>query len=171
MTKIYHYIARALMILMFGLLFFIGNMAVKALWYTGWVLWGVSIALLAMPLIIFPRRGAVEKGKSYTQTTALVDTGICAVVRHPQYLGWFLMYPAVILFGQHWLFILLGTAGMVCIIVFTREEDRNLIEKFGDDYVRYVERVPGMNILGGIVRLIRRKNKAQDSRVDQGKSS
>jgi protein-S-isoprenylcysteine O-methyltransferase Ste14 len=170
-TKVYHYIARALVILMFGLLFLVGNVNSKAVWYAGWVLWGISITLLAMPFIIFPRRGGVKKGKNALHTTALVDTGIYAVVRHPQYLGWFLMYPAIILFGQHWLFIPLGTAGMVCVVLFTRREDQNLIEKFGDDYVRYMQRVPGMNIFGGIIRLIRRKAKAQDSRVDQGESS
>jgi protein-S-isoprenylcysteine O-methyltransferase Ste14 len=36
-------------------------------------------------------------------------------------------------------------------------EEQMSIEKFGDDYRRYVERVPRMNIVIGILRLVRRR--------------
>jgi hypothetical protein len=33
--------------------------------------------------------------------------------------------------------------------------DQSCIEKFGEDYERYMRRVPGVNFLLGIVRLLR----------------
>ena len=53
----------------------------------GWVVWAFGMLLVMSPIIIFPRRGGVEKGKSFVNTTRLVDTGIYSAVRHPQYLG------------------------------------------------------------------------------------
>jgi protein-S-isoprenylcysteine O-methyltransferase Ste14 len=38
-----------------------------------------------------------------------------------------------------------------------REEDERLVQQFGDDYVRYMHRVPRMNILAGVIRLLRRR--------------
>ena len=37
-----------------------------------------------LPIITFRRKGGVAKGESYIKTTVLVDTGIYAIVRHPQ---------------------------------------------------------------------------------------
>ncbi|MFC2012573.1 hypothetical protein ACFLVU_05525 [Chloroflexota bacterium] len=44
---------------------------------------------------------------------------------------------------------------VICLSV--KEEDKNLVEKFGEDYAAYKERVPGMNIFLGIIRLLRRR--------------
>lgn len=35
--------------------------------------------------------------------------------------------------------------------------DQELIEKFGDDYRRYMQKVPRMNFFAGVIRLLRRK--------------
>jgi protein-S-isoprenylcysteine O-methyltransferase Ste14 len=48
----------------------------------------------------------------------------------------------------------IGTA-VVCM--GCREEDQRLIEKFGDAYVSYMERVPRMNFVLGLVRLLRQR--------------
>ena len=39
------------------------------------------------------------------------------------------------------------------------EEDKDLIEKFGEEYIAYKRRVPGMNFIWGLVKLLRRKSK------------
>jgi len=36
-----------------------------------------------------------------------------------------------------------------------REEDQRLLKKFGDDYKAYMKRVPRMNFMLGIIRLLR----------------
>ena len=128
----------------------------RPLFILGWVVWAVGMALVMAPIAMFPRRGGVPKGKSFVNTTRLVDTGIYAVVRHPQYTGGvFSIFITTLLLFPHWLFGLLGVIGTVVVYMSCREEDERLIDKFGDDYVAYMKRVPRMNIFLGIIRLWR----------------
>lgn len=127
-----------------------------ALFTIGWVVWAVGMALVLSPIIMFPRRGGVPKGKSFVETTHLVITGTYALVRHPQYLGGSLsIFVTTLLWYPHWLFAVLGTIGTLILYQSAREEDQRLIEKFGDDYITYMSKVPRMNIVSGIVRLWR----------------
>ena len=119
----------------------------------GWIFWAVGMVLVMAPIIMFPRRGGVAKGKTYVHTTRLVDTGIYSVVRHPQYLGGVLaVFLATLLLYPHWLFVVLGVPGILILYFSTIWEDKRLIRQFGDDYVSYMKRVPRMNIILGIVR-------------------
>lgn len=130
-----------------------------ALFIVGWVVWALGMVLVMAPITVFPRRGGVPKGKSFVNTTRLVDTGIYGVVRHPQYLGGvFAVFTTTLLWYPHWLFGLLGVAGTVVVYMGAREEDQRLVQQFGDDYIRYMQRVPRMNILVGVIRLLRRRN-------------
>ena len=129
---------------------------IKPLFYLGWVIWVLGMVLVMAPIITFPRRGGVAKGKAFVHTTRLVDTGIYAVVRHPQYLGGILaIFLATPLLYQHWLFIVLGIPGAILVYLGARQDDRRLIEKFGDDYKNYLQKVPRMDILTGVIRLAR----------------
>jgi len=122
----------------------------------GGVVWAVGMAGVMAPIVMFPRRGGVSKGKSFVETTRLVDTGIYTIVRHPQYTGGiYAIFLTTILLYPHWLFGVLGFIGTVVIYLGCREEDRRMIEKFGDDYKRYMQKVPRTNFLLGIIRLRR----------------
>ena len=128
------------------------------LFIIGWVVWGLGMVLVMAPIVMFPRRGGVPKGKSFVKTTRLVDSGLYAVARHPQYTGGVLaIFLTTLLWYPHWLFGVLGVIGTVVIYLSCKEEDRYLIEKFGDDYKRYMQRVPRMNFLLGVIRLLRRR--------------
>jgi protein-S-isoprenylcysteine O-methyltransferase Ste14 len=123
----------------------------------GWAVWAFGMVLVMAPIIMFPRRGGVEKGKSFVNTTRLVDTSIYSVVRHPQYLGGvFAIFMTTLLWYPHWLFGVLGVVGTAVVYMGCREEDQRLIQQFGDDYIRYMQNVPRMNLLMGVLRLIRR---------------
>jgi len=123
----------------------------------GTVVWIFGMVLVMAPIIMFPRRGGVPKGKSFVSTTQLVNTGIYAVVRHPQYTGGvYSIFITTILLYPHWLFVLLGAIGTTVIYVSCREEDQRLIQQFGDNYLAYMRRVPRMNIFLGIMRLVRK---------------
>ena len=127
-----------------------------ALTIIGWVVWVFGMVLVMAPIIMFPRRGGVSKGKSFVHTTQLVDTGIYAIVRHPQYTGGiYALFLTTFLWYPHWLFGVLGVIGTVVIYLSCREEDKLLVEKFGNDYTEYIKRVPGMNFVAGIIRLLR----------------
>ena len=132
---------------------------INVLGYLGWIIWAFGMVLVMAPIIMFPRRGGVAKGKSFVHTTRLVDTGIYAVVRHPQYLGGILtIFLATPLLYQHWLFVVLGIPGTILVYLGARREDKDMIEKFGDEYKHYVQKVPRMDILTGVIRLVRRKS-------------
>lgn len=127
-----------------------------ALTVIGCIIWAFGMVLVMAPIVLFPRRGGVPKGKSFVYTTRLVDTGIYAIVRHPQYTGGiYAIFLATLLLYPHWLFAILGAIGIVFLYLSSREEDKRLVGKFGDDYTSYMQRVPGMNIFLGIVRLWR----------------
>ena len=122
----------------------------------GWVVWVFGMVLVMAPIIMFPRRGGVTKGKSFVHTTQLVETGIYAIVRHPQYTGGiYALFLTTFLWYPHWLFGVLGVIGTTVIYLSCREEDKLLVEKFGNDYTEYIKRVPGMNFVEGIIRLLR----------------
>ena len=129
-----------------------------ALVIIGAFVWIFGMILVMAPIIMFPRRGGVPKGKSFVNTTKLVDTGIYALVRHPQYTGGvYSIFITTVLLYPHWLFVLLGSIGIVVIYLSCREEDQRLIQQFGEDYIAYMRRVPRMNIFLGIMRLIRQR--------------
>ncbi len=73
----------------------------------------------------------------------LVTDGVYARMRHPQYTGLFL-----IVFGEgivHWPTIVSVTAFPVIVLAYTllaRKEERQMLEKFGDEYREYQRRVP-----------------------------
>jgi len=137
---------------------FIDVKSYPALIIVGWVVWAFGMVLVMAPIILFPRRGGVPKRKSFVSTTRLVDTGIYAVVRHPQYTGGvYAIFLPTVLWYPHWLFMLLGVAGIVVIYMSCREEDQYLIAKFGNDYAAYMKKVPRMNIFLGVLRLLQSK--------------
>lgn len=124
----------------------------------GWITWTIGMVLVMAPIVAFPRKGGVPKGKSFVHTTRVVDTGIYAVVRHPQYLGGILsVFVTTVLFYPHWLFAILGVPGTIILYWGTGQEEKLLIQRFGNDYRSYMQRVPRMNLLLGIIRLWRRR--------------
>ncbi len=131
-----------------------GNSAVRNV---GWVILWVSAIFGWLPIFTLRKWGAVPKGQQYVTTTALVDRGIYAVVRHPQYLSGMLLGVALSLITQHWAVALLGIPVVIIFYISTYDEEKCSIARFGEQYTRYMERVPRLNALLGIVRLMRRK--------------
>jgi protein-S-isoprenylcysteine O-methyltransferase Ste14 len=132
---------------------------VHALWVGGWAIWVLGTVFAIWPILALRKGGGVPQGKSYMVTTALVDTGIYAIVRHPQSgtAGIFLNL-ALALIGQHWVVIVLAAVGMVLIYVDTFNADQACIDKFGEEYLRYMHRVPRVNFVAGLLRLLRHRN-------------
>jgi protein-S-isoprenylcysteine O-methyltransferase Ste14 len=129
----------------------------------GWVILAFSLILVFTPMVMFPRRGGVAKGKPFTDTTRLVDTGIYSIVRHPQYAGGiYAIFLTNFLVNPHWLFAILGIAGAVVVYLGCIEEDKLLIKKFGDEYKDYMQRVPKTNFWLGIIRFLRRRKQTEE---------
>jgi len=134
------------------------------LFIIGWIVWAFGMVLVMAPIVMFPRLGGVSRGKSFVSTTRLVSTGIYAVVRHPQYTGGiYAIFVTTLLWYPHWLFAVLGVIGTTLTCLGTREEDKRLIEKFGDDYIAYMRTVPRMNVFLGVIRLIRHRRRSYNA--------
>ncbi len=125
--------------------------------WAGWGIWAISLIFGFGPVFIFRRKGGVAKGKSYVETTRLVDISLYAIVRHPQYLSGILFNLALMLLAQHWLVILFGIVSMILIYRDIQAADQDGIDKFGDEYRHYMQRVPQTNLLLGIFHYIQAK--------------
>lgn len=97
---------------------------------------GFSFIVAGLILII---RGWV---RVYFEGGRLLTDGVYGVVRHPQYTGIFLA-----VFGElvHW--PTLATLALAPLIVFAyvhlaRREEKRMVERFGEAYVAYRQRVP-----------------------------
>jgi protein-S-isoprenylcysteine O-methyltransferase Ste14 len=153
-------IAIVLTVIQVVLAFFLHGRDAEALQWAGWICVWASAIFGILPIITLRRKGGVAKGESYMKTTALVDTGIYAIVRHPQGgTAGLLINLGIMLIARHWTSIILGLVSMGLIYADTFKADQYCIEKFGDAYKRYMHEVPRVNFLVGIARRIRRRRR------------
>lgn len=109
-----------------------------------WPRWiGVAFGLIALPLFYWLFRSI---GKNITQTVKtrdehqLVTTGPYRWVRHPLYsvgTAWFLSFA---LMASNWFIGLATLLSLVMLLARLPKEEKNLIEKFGNEYREYMER-------------------------------
>ncbi|MBN2085536.1 MAG: isoprenylcysteine carboxylmethyltransferase family protein [Anaerolineales bacterium] len=123
----------------------------------GWGIWVLALIFGIAPIFILRLKGGPPRGKSYVETTRLVDTSLYAVVRHPQYLGIILFAASLALIAQHWLILLPGVVSAILMYLEIQAADREGIEQFGDAYREYMRRVPQINIPLGLFRMIRNR--------------
>lgn len=118
----------------------------------GWFISIISGIFGWLPIYTFKKIGEVQQGESYIKTTKLVDTGIYEIIRHPQYCACILLSVSMVLMSQYWLCL---AAGLVVVITWYIEclyADERLVNKFGEEYRNYMERVPRINFILGLFR-------------------
>lgn len=124
--------------------------------WPGYLLWFSAAVLGVLPVVVFRRRGGVEEKASYIETSRLVTNGLYSIVRHPQYLSLIHLALAGVLLKPHWATIanavLIGAASYAAML----SADKQLVEKFGDVYRKYMARVPRAGMLYGLVRKLHR---------------
>jgi protein-S-isoprenylcysteine O-methyltransferase Ste14 len=109
---------------------------------TGILLTGIGIVLVTVTTYLFAKIG---KGSAapWDPPTDLVVHGIYRYVRNPMVLGvLFTVLGEVVLFGSFpllllFLFLLVGNH-----ILFVKQEEPELSQRFGEDYLIYMESVP-----------------------------
>lgn len=138
------------------LLFFFGNWAnLDIIMYLGFISLAIS-GVLILSSNVLKKEGGMEEGKGFV-TTKLVETGIYGVIRHPIYLSLVYLFIGFALISQHPISLFLGLTMPLLCYYFMLKEEKMTIEKFGDDYLQYMNRVPRSNLLKGIWRTFRRK--------------
>lgn len=155
-------IAAALTVAQIVLAFFLHEPRSEVLEWVGWIcLWTAGV-LGVLPIIVLRTKGGVAKGQSYTRTTVLVDNGLYALVRHPQNgTAWLLINWGVMLVAQHWSSLALGLPSMVLAYLDSFKADQRCIKKFGDAYRAYMQSVPRVNIVWGLIRWVWHQRKGQ----------
>lgn len=151
------WIGTGLILAQIVLLFVLGAGGIAWLRYVGFALWTLAAVFGWVPILQFKKSGGVARGESYVKTTRLVDTGLYAIVRHPQFVAWPLMAVAVALISQHPVVAAVGAVASAVFCLDFPEVDRMDAAKFGDEYRAYMERVPGWNFVAGLWRWVRRR--------------
>ena len=130
------------------------SLDLRRLLYLGWATLAVAMVLGWRARVAFQTKGGAREGESWLHTTTVVATGIYAVVRHPMYLSFLLISLSLVLLSQHWLTAVLGAIVMVLLYNDMCREEKSNLERFGDDYQRYMEQVPRVNFVAGAIRLL-----------------
>jgi protein-S-isoprenylcysteine O-methyltransferase Ste14 len=87
----------------------------------------------------------------YRYKDTLAVNGLYSVVRHPQYLGIIIIIVAFII---QWPTIPTLIMFPILLYLYYKQaikEERMLIKKFGEEYKRYIARVPRFNIVKGLL--------------------
>lgn len=141
---------------------FFNYMRLKLVVYIGMAILLIALLLGWLALMALKEKGEqhVDKIWMYARTEAPI--GVYAVVRHPLYLSFLLLSLTLLLLSQHALTTLLFViiAGLLDNDMY--REDQGNIKKFGNEYRQYMEQVPRMNVLLGIIRYIRRKKRKRE---------
>jgi protein-S-isoprenylcysteine O-methyltransferase Ste14 len=127
--------------------------------YLGWAVLAVAMVLGWRARVAFEVEGGSGEGESWLHTRTVVAAGIYGVVRHPMYLSFLLMSLALVLLSQHWLNATLGAIVIGLLYNDMHREEKSNLEKFGDDYQRYMDKVPRMNFIAGAIRLAQRRRR------------
>ena len=125
--------------------------------WKNWIVWpGMLITVLGLAFSIWAR---IHLGKYWSGVVAvklghkIVQSGPYAIVRHPVYTGWLIaMFGSALVAGTGDGFIGFELAILGFVIKLPREE-KLLARELGDDYRRYMEKVPatlfpGVNTVG-----------------------
>jgi protein-S-isoprenylcysteine O-methyltransferase Ste14 len=126
----------------------------------------VSIVIVVLGTVLFiwanlthKVRGGIKRAD---ETIIFYREGLYQFVRHPQNLfsvTWFIFFPVIL--SQYLHFTILTVFAIALMIVYiviaSHLEEKENIEKWGDEYRQYLREVPRFNILLGVWRHIRRK--------------
>ncbi len=123
---------------------------------SGFILYIPSAYLVIAAMHTLKRRGKSQKA-DFTATTVLINIGIYSVIRQPLTLGMAMWSIALILVFQSIFALILGVSSIICVRMSAIKEVEYNIKKFGDDYKRYLERVPLWNIFKGLSIILKMK--------------
>ena len=142
-------------VLIISAVFLYNSVKLAKLLYAGWIILAFGIIFLLWSSKS-RKEGHVEED---INREALVESGMYAFVRHPEFLSHILIIFALIIISQHWLSLSVGVILIVLLCLAMIEEEKRNIEKFGDSYRDYMKRVPRINLIAGIIKQIHSKRK------------
>jgi protein-S-isoprenylcysteine O-methyltransferase Ste14 len=115
----------------------------------GWSVMGLGVGVLLLATFLINhfelfglQQGWLTLRGAELRAPAFVTPLLYKIVRHPLYVGWFLIFwGAPTMSAGHFLF----AAGMSAyILIAIRYEERDLVDHIGEPYERYREQVPAL---------------------------
>jgi len=127
---------------------------------------GSVLALVALALFLWIHR-TLGRNLSATlrikENHTLVTNGPYSLIRHPMYSAFFLLHIAVFLLTANWFIGVTWLVGLSLIILLRVErEESMLVERFGDNYRRYMARTGRFLPPFGVMRQRDREGNTQD---------
>jgi protein-S-isoprenylcysteine O-methyltransferase Ste14 len=87
-----------------------------------------------------------------SSSSELIETGIYGIIRHPISFATLIIFSGITLLGLSFSAICGWIILIFCLIVVNKAEEKDNLEKFGNEYEEYMERVPMWNFFKGIIR-------------------
>jgi protein-S-isoprenylcysteine O-methyltransferase Ste14 len=104
---------------------------------TWWFYFGLLIYVLGLVMVLM-----FSISFSSAPLGEPLSKGVYAISRHPQYLGFFLAYLGIGIACASWVFLLCALVWIVSWQFGIAEEERILLEKYGDAYCQYMNQTP-----------------------------
>jgi protein-S-isoprenylcysteine O-methyltransferase Ste14 len=136
---------------------FVADLVVERGANSGLRIAGVILLFLAPlffvpPFFLLRKHGRTEEGHSYFSTTRVVDRGVYAVVRHPQYVGYALLASGFAMRTQHIVSWVLAVLAVAFFYLQALAEERFCVRQLGPEYPAYMKQVPRFNFVVGFIR-------------------
>ncbi len=118
----------------------------------------VAAVFIFTPFYLLSKHGKTQNEIIYMQTSVVVQQGLYAIMRHPQYFGYMLLACGFGLLSQHWGAIALAILSISFFYIQALQEEQFCLINFGESYECYIQRVPRFNLIWGIWGILRGKS-------------
>ena len=120
-----------------------GFLLLQIPWLVAWLVCGVIFAL-GIYVWVLSKREFDRSGQNLHSKTGvtLITSGIYASIMHPHYLALMLLCLSFALGFKSLVGLLIAIVNVIVGYWFTLEEEKELIQQFGDGYREYKARVP-----------------------------
>jgi protein-S-isoprenylcysteine O-methyltransferase Ste14 len=112
--------------------------------YLAWILLGFGIFLIVLSTVTLIRH----------RQEGLIARGVYGIVRHPMYLGAMVIFLSWVFFLPHWVILLISSVNIAIVYWYILQGERRNIEKFGSAYKRYMQAIPRINLMAGLLRRV-----------------
>lgn len=139
--------------------FFFENHNLQSLPIIGYVIISIAFAFLASGSIVLYE--GVEIKEKRRPRIRFEEKGIYTVIRHPIYLGLMILFIGMMFISDLRWSSILAFPSIVIMYYYMIKEESIFIERFGEDFKEYMDRVPRMDIFLGIYRKIKKQYKKE----------